>query len=151
MVQQASTADAPEIDLRQYTEFFAQAVPDGTPVVVGTASTDGEPDVALKGSFMVWDKDHVAFWERARGETLAALRANGKIVAMYRNPNRLRGQLRLYGVVVELAEQDSELREQVWERTIETEQKADPEKKGVGVIARVDRVRLGPTVIVRPR
>jgi hypothetical protein len=150
MVQQASSTDAPEIDLTQYTEFFAQAVPDGTPIVVGTTSADGTPDVALKGSFMVWDKDHVAFWERAHGETLAALRANGKLVAMYRNSNRMRGQLRLYGEVVQLLE-EGELREQVWERTIETEQKADPEKKGVGVIARVDRVRLGPTVIVRPR
>jgi coenzyme F420-reducing hydrogenase alpha subunit len=150
MVQQASSTDAQEIDLTQYTEFFAQAVPDGTPVVVGTTSPDGTPDVALKGSFMVWDKDHVAFWERARGETLAALRANKKLVAMYRNSNRLRGQLRLYGEVVELLE-DGDLREQVWDRTIETEQKADPEKKGVGVIARVDRVRLGPTVIVRAR
>ena len=62
MVQQASSTDAPEIDLTQYTEFFAQAVPDGTPIVVGTTSADGTPDVALKGSFMVWDKDHVAFW-----------------------------------------------------------------------------------------
>jgi Ser/Thr protein kinase RdoA (MazF antagonist) len=149
MVQQ-SNSDVPQIDLTQYAEFFAHAASDGTPVVVGTAGTDGAPDVALKGSFMVWDRDHVAFWERARGETLAALRANKQVVAMYRNPNRLRGQLRLYGEVVTLAE-DGDLREQVWDRTIEAEQKADPEKKGVGVIVRVDRIRLGPTIIVRQR
>ncbi len=147
MAEQTSTGDS-EIDLTQYAEFFAQAAVDGTPVVVGTTSPDGTPDVALKGSFMAWDKDHVAFWERARGETLAALRANRKLVALYRNPSRLRGQLRLYGEVVVLAE-DGDLREQVWNRTIAAEQKADPEKKGVGVIARVDRIRLGPTVIVR--
>jgi hypothetical protein len=69
---------------------------------------------------------------------------------MYRNPNRLRGQLRLYGEVVALLE-EGDLREQVWDRTIEVEQKADPEKKGVGVIARIDRIRLGPTVIVRQK
>ena len=139
-----------EIDLMPYQEFFAQAAADGTPVVVGTTEADGMPDLAMKGSFMVWDKDHVAFWERAHGETLAALRANKKLAALYRNPNRMRGQLRLYGDVVTLAE-DGDLREQIWNRTIETEQKADPEKKGVGVIVRVDRVRAGGNVIVRDR
>jgi Pyridoxamine 5'-phosphate oxidase len=139
-----------EIDLMPYQEFFAEAAADGTPVVVGTTEADGTPDLAMKGSFMVWDKDHVAFWERAHGETLAALRANKKLTALYRNSNRMRGQLRLYGEVVTLAE-DGDLREQVWNRTIETEQKADPEKKGVGVIVRVDRIRVGGNVIVRKR
>jgi hypothetical protein len=141
---------AQEIDLMPYQEFFAQAAADGTPVVVGTTEADGTPDLAMKGSFMVWDKDHVAFWERAHGETLAALRTNRKLSALYRNPQRMRGQLRLYGEVVELAE-SGDLREQVWNRTIETEQKADPEKKGVGVIVRVDRIRAAGTVIVRER
>jgi hypothetical protein len=139
-----------EIDLLPYQEFFAEAAADGTPVVVGTTEADGTPDLAMKGSFMVWDKDHVAFWERAHGETLAALRANKKLTALYRNSNRMRGQLRLYGEVVTLAE-DGNLREQVWNRTIETEQKADPEKKGVGVIVRVDRIRVGGNVIARKR
>src|SRR5579862_2432430 len=128
MVQSASSDAPAEIDLTPFQEFFAQAAADGTPVVVGTSEADGAPDVALKGSFMVWDKDHVAFWERAHGETLAALRANKKVVALYRNPNRMRGQLRLYGEVVALAE-SGDLREQVWDRTIEVEKKADPEKK----------------------
>jgi Pyridoxamine 5'-phosphate oxidase len=139
-----------EIDLMPYQEFFAQAAADGTPVVVGTTAADGTPDLAMKGSFMVWDQDHVAFWERAHGETLAALRANKKLAALYRNANRMRGQLRLYGEVVTLAEA-GDVREQIWDRTIETEQKADPEKKGVGVIVRVDRIRMGGNVIVRER
>src|SRR5690349_968426 len=104
MVQQTSSGVPQEIDLTQYQDFFAQAGADGTPVVVGTTEADGTPDLALKGSFMVWDKDHVAFWERAHGETLAALRANKKLSALYRNPNRMRGQLRLYAEVVTLAE-----------------------------------------------
>lgn len=141
---------APEIDLTQYEELFASAYADGTPVAVGTSEVGGMPDVALKGSFMVWDRDHVAFWERGHGETLAALRSNPKLVALYRNPARLRGQLRLYGEAVTLAE-EGELREQVWQRTIEAEQKADPEKKGVAVIARIDRIRQGATVILRQR
>jgi uncharacterized protein len=139
-----------EIDLMAYQEFFAEAAADGTPVVVGTTTADGTPDLAMKGSFMVWDQDHVAFWERSHGETLAALRANKKLAALYRNPKRLRGQLRLYGEVVTLADA-GDLREQVWNRTIEAEQKSDPEKKGVGVIVRVDRIRISGNVIVRER
>ena len=32
------------------------------------------PNLAFKGSLMVWDKDHLAFWERAKGETLTHLK-----------------------------------------------------------------------------
>ncbi|HVR88143.1 MAG TPA: FAD binding domain-containing protein, partial [Candidatus Limnocylindria bacterium] len=43
--------------------------------------------------------------------------------------------------------EDAALREQVWDRVVESEKKRDPEKKGVAFLLRVDRARQGRDVI----
>ena len=62
------------IDLTEMAELVDRSGPDGYTMLVATASKDGAPDLAFKGSVMVWDKDHLAFWERAHGVTLSATR-----------------------------------------------------------------------------
>ncbi|HKC92099.1 MAG TPA: hypothetical protein VKE23_12325, partial [Candidatus Limnocylindria bacterium] len=61
-----------EIDLLPFSEIVDNARIDQeralTTGLVATAN-DGQPDVALKGSLMVWDTDHLAWWERAKRET----------------------------------------------------------------------------------
>ena len=86
-------------------------------------SHDGQPDLALKGSLMVWDKDHLAWWERARRETLAGVMNNPKVAVFVRNPTRDRRALRFYGTarVVD----DPALREQIWERVLPIEKDTD--------------------------
>ena len=108
--------------------------------LVATA-TNGQPDVALKGSLMVWDKDHLAWWERSKRETYDALASNPRVAIFVRNPTRDRRGLRFYGEarVVE----DDATREKVWERVLQVEKDADKDKQGVAVIVRVDRVRAG--------
>src|SRR5215217_1207570 len=64
------------IDLTAFEDTIGNAFGDGTPTLWATASKDGVPDLAPKGSTMVWDKDHLAFWERAHGTTLENLREN---------------------------------------------------------------------------
>src|SRR5438132_3114344 len=95
-------------------------------------SNDGQPDLALKGSLMVWDKDHLAWWERSKRETLAALGTNPRVAVFVRNPTRDRRTLRFYGTaqVVE----DPELRERVWDRVRQVEKDTDKEKQGVACI-----------------
>jgi len=114
--------------------------------VVAT-SNNGQPDLALKGSILVWDKDHLAWWERGKRETYAALRSNPKVAIMVRNPTRDRRTLRFYGEarVVE----DAATREQVWDRVIQIEKDMDKDRAGVAVIVRIDRVRAGPNDIQR--
>jgi hypothetical protein len=104
------------------------------------------PDIAFKGSAMVWDTEHLAFWERSRGETLRNLEENPHICLMYRNPER---QLawKFFGMA-ELHADDA-LRQQIMDRTIEVELNRDPERKGVGVLIRVDRVVQGREVIMQ--
>jgi len=138
------------IDLLQFSEIVDNARTDGergqNTGVVATAN-DGRLDVALKGSLMVWDADHLAWWERGRAETEAAVRANPQVAVMVRNSTRDRRTLRFYGEarIVD----DPALRERVWERVIQVEKDTDPEKNGVAVLVRIDRVRAGKFDIQR--
>lgn len=108
------------------------------------ASTlEGQPDLALKGSLMVWDRDHLAYWERSLLETFQALRSSPKVAVLYRKPGQ--PPLRFYGEARFVEEPDA--RERVWARVHPREQGQDPEKKGRPVLIRVDRVRRGREVV----
>src|SRR5207302_3887794 len=134
-----------EIDLTPFADIVDNARTDHeqalTTGLVAT-SNGGQPDLALKGSLMVWDKDHLAWWERSKRETYAALAANPRVAIFVRNPPRDRRTLRFYGEarVVE----DEATRDRVWQRVVEVEKAMDKEKQGVAVIVRIDRVRAGP-------
>ena len=146
----ASAPPVTAIDLAQFSEIVDNARTDGdrgqSTGVVGT-SNDGQPDVALKGSLMVWDADHLAWWERGRAETEAAVRANPRVAVMVRNVTRDKRTIRFYGEarIVD----DAQLRERIWERVIQVEKDTDPEMNGVAVLVRVDRVRAGKFDIQR--
>ena len=131
------------IDLTYFSEIVDNARTDGdrgqSTAVVAT-SNDGQPDVALKGSLMVWDADHLAWWERGRAETEAGVRANPLVALMVRNLTRDKRTIRFYG---EARVVDDAMRERIWERVIQVEKDTDPEKQGVAVLVRVDRVRAG--------
>jgi len=146
----ASAPPVTAIDLVQFSEIVDNARTDGergqNTGVVATAN-DGRLDVALKGSLMVWDADHLAWWERGRAETEAAVRANPQVAVMVRNSTRDRRTLRFHGEarIVD----DPALRERVWERVIQVEKDTDPEENGVAVLVRIDRVRAGKFDIQR--
>lgn len=146
----ASAPPVTTIDLMQFSEIVDNARTDGDrglgTGVVATANDD-QPDVALKGSLMVWDADHLAWWERGRAETEAAVRANPEVAVLVRNVVRDRRTLRFYGEarIVE----DAELRDRIWDRVVQIEKDTDPEKHGVAVLVRVDRVRAGKFDIQR--
>ena len=125
------------IDLSEMAEYVDNAAAQGVPALVATAGADGQPNLAFKGSLMVWDKDHLAFWERAKGSTLTDLQENPKIAAVYRN--REAGKTWRFWGEVELLE-SGPLRDQIMGRTIQAELDRDPERTGVAVLIRVDRV-----------
>lgn len=127
-------------------QALSTAIPDGAPALVATASAGGEPDIAFKGSAMVWDSDHLAFWERAHGQTLANLRENPRVCVLYRNP-ATRQAWKFFGVS-ELLDA-GELREQIMAQTTPIELERDPERTGVAVLIRVDRVMRGRDVLMQ--
>lgn len=130
------------IDLTPYAEQINGALEAGTPCVLAT-SLDGQPDLAFKGSLMVWDGEHLAYWERSLMETYAGLRSSPRVAVLYRQPGQ--PPLRFYGEARFV--NDAALRERVWERVIPRERAQDPEKKGHAVLIRIDRVRQGRNVV----
>ena len=125
------------IDLSEMAEYVDKSGPDGYTMLVATASKAGAPDLAFKGSVMVWDKDHLAFWERAHGQTLANLEENPQVAVVYRN--RDAGKAWRFWGTAELL-RDGETREGIMGRTFQPELDRDPERKGVAVLIRVDKV-----------
>jgi hypothetical protein len=135
-----------EIDLTLFAEAVDNARADNNTGLVAT-SNGGWPDLSLRGSLMVWDKDHIAWWERGKRETYAGLEANPKAAVFVRNPTRDKRTLRFYGearLVTDPAE-----RERVWERVGQLEKDQDAQKQGIAVVMRVDRVRAGPADLQR--
>lgn len=128
------------IDLSVFAEIIDNARTDNNSGVVATIGRDG-PDVGFKGSLFVWDKDHVAWWERTLRETYAAIQNDPRVCVLVRNPTRDRRTIRLYGKATIV--DDAELRERIWDRVVQLEKDTDKEKKGAAVLVRVDRVRGG--------
>jgi hypothetical protein len=134
------------IDLSAFADAVDNARADNNTGLVAT-SNDGMPDLSLRGSLMVWDADHLAWWERGKRETYAGLETNPKTAVFVRNPTRDKRTLRFYGearIVTDTAE-----RELVWQRVNQLEKDMDPEAKGIAVVMRVDRVRAGPADLQR--
>lgn len=114
------------------------ALADHAPCLVATASATGVPDVSYRGSIMVFDAEHLAFWERAKGETLRNIQENPHVCVLYRNPET-RQSWRFYGEAEVVT--DGPVREQIMHRVNEFELAQDPERSGYAVLIRVDRVR----------
>jgi nitroreductase len=121
------------------------ALANGTPCVVATSSARGEPNVSLRGSVLVLDDEHLAYWDRTRARQLEHVTENPNVVVFYRDPAR-RVTYRFYGQATVHAE--GPVREQVMARTVEAELNRDPDRKGVAVVVRIDRVmNLGNQVL----
>lgn len=125
---------------QEMREALDSALADGLPVIVATSGAAGLPDLAYKGSALVWDTDHLAFWERAHGTTLRNLQENPQACLLYRNPAK-RLAWKFFGTVELLT--SGELREGIMERSPKAELDRDPDRKGVAVLIRIDRVLQG--------
>lgn len=124
---------------------FETSLKDGAPVLFATASKSGMPDIAFKGSAMIFDVEHVAFWERSLGTTFANLQENPGVCVLYRNAQN-RVAWKMFGQAEVLT--DGPVRQQVMERTIQFELDRDPERKGAAILIRIDRVLQAGQVLM---
>jgi predicted pyridoxine 5'-phosphate oxidase superfamily flavin-nucleotide-binding protein len=114
------------------------------PCLVATASKDGEPQLSPRGSIAVYDDDTLSFWEYSFKKTYQNVRENPKVAIYYRNVARAKeipyraAALRFYGTARIYASGPE--RDRAWELTVPSEQEQDPEKKGVCVLIRVERI-----------
>jgi general stress protein 26 len=121
----------------QMREMIDNALANGSPCILATASAGGEPDIGYKGSMMVFDNESLAYWERTRRQHLKNVLENPKIVVLFRDP-KTRVNFRFHGVAT--VHQNGATREQVMARTVKDEIDKDPERKGAAVVIRVDKV-----------
>jgi pyridoxine/pyridoxamine 5'-phosphate oxidase len=114
------------------------ALAERSPCLVATASASGLPDVSYRGSVLVFDDEHLAFWERTKLETFRNIQENPNICVFYRNAET-RVSWRFYGQAQILT--DGDVRAQIMERVNAFELAQDPERRGAAILIRVDRVR----------
>ncbi len=112
--------------------------------LIGTVLSDGYAQITPRGSTMVFVDDHFATWELGRGSTSGNIVDGAKVTVYFRNPElRQSGVLprggiaRFYGTAE--IQRSGPIYEQIWERLIPQEKNGDPDKKGYGVLFRVER------------
>lgn len=133
----------------QFTEEMREAInnalSNGTPCIVATASSAGEPNLGFKGSVMALDDSHLAYWERSRRTILEHIEENPKVVVMYRDP-ATRQAWRFYGDAT--VHRDGSVREEVMARVVQPELDRDPEREGFAIVIDVERITtLGADVV----
>lgn len=125
------------INMTGAMEILDSALADKCVCLLGSADAQGNPQISPKGSMMVFDATHLAYWERAGRTANKNLRENASVVVFYRNTAK--GAVwRFYGTA-KVFDAGPE-RETVWTRTIEAERSKDPDKKGAGVIIEVKKI-----------
>ena len=113
------------------------ALAQGFPCMVGTASSEGKPQISMKGSMMVYDQGSLAYWERSRRTALENVGTNPNVVVFYRNPDQ-RVNWRFYGTAT--IHESGPVREDVMGRTVQAELDRDPDRLGVAVVVQLDRI-----------
>lgn len=118
-------------------ELINSSLADGYPCVVGTASTDGKPQVSMRGSVAVYDDETLSWWERSMRSSVDNIAENPQAVIFYRNTER-RIHWRFHGTVT--LHESGEVRDRVMGITPQPELDRDPERTGVAALLRLDSV-----------
>ena len=118
-------------------ELVDRAHSDGFSCTLGTVGKDGQPQLSLKGSVMVFDSETLAYWERAKRSAMENVAENPKVVVLYNNPGQ-RIRWRFYGTAV--IHESGLIREEVMSRTVQAELDRDPERLGVAVLVTVNKI-----------
>jgi uncharacterized protein len=123
-------------------ELIRSAWEDGAPCLVATQGAEG-PNISPKGSMVVYDDDHLAYWERSKKQALANLEHDNRVCVMYANFKAQRdgvldsGFLRFYGRA-ELHE-SGPVHEEIFSLLTPREQTHVGADTGIGVLVKIER------------
>ena len=115
---------------------------DGYPVLVATVGPEG-PNITPKGSTIVYDDQHLAWWERSKRAGLQNLGHDRRVCMMYANFKAQRdgildsGFLRFFGTV-ELHE-SGPVYDKIFSMLLPREQTHIGADTGVGVLFRIEK------------
>lgn len=123
-------------------DLISTAWTDGYPCLVGTAGAGG-PNISPKGSVILFDDQHLAYWERSKRKALENLGHDKRVVVMYANFKAQRdglvesGFLRFYGTAV--LHESGAIRDAIFAKLSTREQTHDGADTGIGVLIRIER------------
>jgi len=115
---------------------------DGYPCLLATVGPEG-PNITPKGSMIVFDDQHLAYWERTKRAVLDNLGLEKRVCVMYANFKAQRdgvlesGFLRFFGTV-ELHE-SGPIREAIFQKLVPREQTHAGAENGIGVLIRIEK------------
>ncbi len=115
---------------------------DGYPCLVATTGKDG-PNISPKGSMIVFDDQHLAYWERSKKKALENVSSDHRVCVMYANFKAQRegtmqvGFLRFWGTA-ELYE-SGPIHDAIFAKLTKREQEHVGADTGIGVLVKIDR------------
>jgi hypothetical protein len=129
---------------KQVIDLIFNAHADDAVCMLATMGAYG-PNISPKGSMIVYDDQHLAYWERSKKLALEYLRADPRVAVMYSNKGKYRrgeipfpgGILRFYGTaqIIERGELRDKIRTMLPEREINHE----GAEEGFAVLIKLDR------------
>jgi len=126
---------------RKVSDLIRSAWDDGAPCLVATQGPDG-PNISPKGSMVVFDDQHLAYWERSKKQALANLAHDKRVCVIYANFKAQRdgvlesGFLRFYGTA-ELHE-NGPIHAAIFKLLLPREQTHAGADSGIGVLVKID-------------
>jgi len=123
-------------------DLINNAWTDGYVCLLATVGADG-PNISPKGSMLVFDDQHLAYWERSKKKALENLQHDNRVVMMYANFKAQRdgvlpnGFLRFFGTA-ELHESGA-IHDAIFARLSKREQEHAGADTGIGVLIKIDR------------
>ena len=122
--------------------LITNAWDDGYPCLVATAGKDG-PNISVKGSMVVYDDQHLAYWERSKKKALENLASDRRVMVMYSNFKAQHdkvldsGFLRFWGTA-ELYE-SGPVHDAIFAKLKKREQEHVGADTGIGVLVKIER------------
>jgi hypothetical protein len=123
-------------------DLIRSAWDDGYPCLVATNGPDG-PNISPKGSLVVYDDNHLAYWERSKRQALVNLGHDKRVCVMYANFKAQRdgvlesGFLRFWGTA-ELHE-SGPIHDGIFKLLLPREQTHAGADTGIGVLVKIAR------------
>ena len=115
---------------------------DGYPCMLATSGADGA-NISPKGSMLVFDDQHLAYWERSKKKALENLGMDRRVCVMYANFKAQRdgvmdvGFLRFWGTA-ELYE-SGPIHDAIFAKLTKREQEHVGADTGIGVLVKISR------------
>jgi hypothetical protein len=126
----------------QIKNLINNAWTDGYVCLLATVGPDG-PNISPKGSMLVFDDQHLAYWERSKKKALENLQHDKRVVMMYSNFKAQRdgtlpsGFLRFWGTA-ELHE-SGPIHDAIFAKLSKREQEHVGADTGIGVLIKIQR------------